>query len=234
MDKVYIFIHIPKTAGTTLRYHFQKHLIDQSEFIHFANKGNKIAKDRGLLPYEQRSIAERNEAKVILGHNVDINTKNLISEKETVELVIFRNPKEWIISRYNQYANSKLLNSHPYLCYEEWLKIEKIQSQFDWFLINYCKLKQIPSDETLKYNLLINQLSLISHVCFVDNLDNYMQDIFIDLKIPKQLKRENVTGENRKQNLFAENKLNLAHLNQQSNKENNLFLKIKNKFDLFF
>ena len=46
--------------------------------------------------------------------------------------------------------------------------------------------------------------------------------------------RENVTGENRKQNLFDENKLNLAHLKQHCSKENELFLKIKNKSDLFF
>jgi hypothetical protein len=233
MDRVYIFIHIPKTAGTSLRYHFQKYLIDQQDFIHFANKGNKMAIKNKILPFEQRPLIERNKAKVLLGHNINIDTKKLFTNKEIIETVIFRSPQEWQISRYNEYANSRILRSENYYSYDEWVKIEKIHSQFDWFLLNYCKEIQIPIDEDEKYKLINEQLAKLSHVFFVDELEQSMKYIFDDLNISDKVKKENVTGENRKRNIFIENNFTLESIDQNINKEIDLFLKIKNKNDLF-
>lgn len=233
MNKVYIFTHIPKTAGTTLRYHFQKYLKDQDDFIHYANKGNKIALAQRLRPFKERPPSERNKVKVILGHNVDYLTKQLVVDKEPVEIVFFRSPESWEISRYNQYANSKLLKSELYVSYAKWLEIEKNHSQFDWFLTNYSKVVNLPEQLEMKYRLLTRELDKFEHVYFVEQLDKSLINIFKSLRVPQQMIRQNVTGENRKIDLFHKDKNNLALLKDKCNLENKLYLKIKNKYDHF-
>ncbi len=229
MNEVYIFTHIPKTAGTTLRYHFQKHLLDQVEFIHFANKGNHLAKTSGRIPFEKRDLNARMKAKVILGHNVNKNTKKLVGSNKVIELIFFRDPLAWEISRYNQYANARNLKSENFLCFREWYQTEKIHSQFEWYLINYCLIQNIPNDEQQYFDLVAQNLLNYHIVGFVDSLLVHIAPIFNKLGISSVMKAENVTGKNNKVNIFNEDSTNMSFLIQSQEKEIIFFNKIKKK-----
>ena len=98
MGSTLIFHHIPKTAGTTVRKFFQSRMSDQQEFIHLTAKGVKIAHAQGLLPFDQRSLDERNQAKIIFGHDVNIKTADLITNPHefAVCLLLCRSePQQW-------------------------------------------------------------------------------------------------------------------------------------------
>lgn len=229
MKRVYIFAHIPKTAGTSLRYHFQKHMIDQSEFIHLANKGDKVAIQNGLLPFAQRSVDERNKAIVILGHNVSKFTASLVPGKIPYQLVFFRDPIEWEISRYNQYANAKLFRNKEYLSYGDWFELEKIHSQFDWFINNYCLEAVAPSIGS-KYTQLVQNLRKIDFVGFVDKIDAEIRPVFKDLGVPEVMQRENVTGKYDKRDLFTLDN-NKQKIKVSLVEEYEFYLKIRSFFD---
>lgn len=234
MKQIFIFTHIPKTAGTSLRYHFQTHLRDQIEFIHLTNKGHKNAVQQGLLPFIQRSLKERNRAKVILGHDVNINTASLVNNKNVTELVYFRDPVSWEISRYNQYANAKSFKNEPYLNYPDWINFEKTRSQFDWFLKNYGLVQSPPSCFKQKYILLTDILKPFKHVGFVDQINDDMIDVFKYLHIPLEMSAENVTGKYKKKDLFSLSHVDLTTVSRNCAKEIELFLKIRKKFDRKF
>src|SRR5690554_1045950 len=119
MESVYIFTHIPKTAGTSIRNHFASYLENHVEFIHLANRGHKQAERQGIKNFYQKPKSERNKAKVILGHQVNKYTKDLL-DKEPIEVVIFREPVSWEISRYNQYANRLFKKSSKVLSLADW------------------------------------------------------------------------------------------------------------------
>ncbi len=199
MNKItYIISHIPKTAGSSLRVHFQNHLKDQVEFIHLANKGHKKAKSILQEPFQLRSEQQRNLARVILGHQVNYKTKTLVSKNQIKEIVVFREPLSWEISRFNQYAGYLQKYENKTLDFKSWCdpyKITKIHSQFDWFLENYAKKHVRNLEAKERDDILSKILKNIDHVMFVEDLPNCFIDIFSDLRIPTLMKKNaNVVG----------------------------------------
>lgn len=229
--RVFLFTHIPKTAGTSLRYHFQKHLVDQDTFIHLANKGDKQAREQGLLPFAERPVEQRMRARVILGHNVNHQTKKLIGHNSPHELVLLRDPVAWEISRYNQYANAKALRGQSYLPYDAWYHTEPLHCQFDWLLRHYARQDDVPTDTRAKESLVLGLLNQFTQVGFVDKLMVHLQPILDTLDISSDIKSENVTGENRKSDLFREDGANENRLMDRLEEKVELFAKIKNIFD---
>lgn len=232
MDKVFIITHIPKTAGTTLRVHLQKHLKDQYEFIHLANKGDKWAKEKGLQPFFKRTAEQRNQAKVIFGHQVNYLTKTF-TEKTPVEIVVFRNPKEWEISRFNQFNNRRNNDGLNTVSFSEWAhEVEKTHSQFDWFLSNYLCLK----GETRKLSyrakthLLTSCLMHFDIITFTERFSDFSNAFFKQLNISNCVKNENVVGIHKK-NYYQSSEKNEKLLDTICRKEIEIFNQIKKKFD---
>jgi hypothetical protein len=229
--QIYIFTHIPKTGGTSLRVHFQKHMIDQQEFIHLATKGHKWAREKGLRRYSERSKESRQQAKVILGHEVDYKTKEHVPDLKPIEIVIFRNPQQWEISRFNQVMNSRHKQNKELYTFKRWLKVEKCHSQFDWFVKNYLKVDIInsPVSYAAKKQILNQALKEFKYVCFTNQLDSFGKYIANILQIPILIKKENVVGIH-KINFFKNSDENLQLLENLCKDDNLLYDWIKSQF----
>jgi len=228
----YIFFHIPKTGGTTFRIHLQDKLIDQLEFIHLANKGNKWAEKMNKPAFHLRSIEDRNKAKVILGHLVDYETKSLFLEKIIHEIVFFRDPFDWEISRYNQMMNRRVKHNKPIIPFLKWFnQVEKIHSQFDWFLAKYLKIG--PNIHQLnkqtKKHILFSTLYQFKYVCFLEQIESFSKMLYKKLGVTGLAKPKNVVGKD-KVNYFEESKENLDVLKYHCQFENKLYNKIRNTF----
>src|SRR4051812_47822736 len=100
-DEVFVFVHLPKTGGQTLRGFFEKALIFHEEAIHLGPYGIKKAEALGLLPFERRSAEDRHKAKIILGHNVTAETAALVPGKTPRWILFLRDPAEMLASHYN-------------------------------------------------------------------------------------------------------------------------------------
>lgn len=101
VDEVFIFAHIPKTGGQTLRRFFESVMVFHKEFIHLGPYGIRHAQRLGLAPFEDRPIEERRLARVILGHNVTISTRALVPDKTARHVLFLRDPAETLVSYYN-------------------------------------------------------------------------------------------------------------------------------------
>ncbi|MEZ5471431.1 MAG: hypothetical protein R3E90_06600 [Marinicella sp.] len=199
-NKTFIFSHIPKTAGTSLKVHFQNHLINEIEFIHFANVGFNSAKKNGLKPFDQRSEESRAKAKVILGHKVNYKTKMLVKNNEVDEVVIFRDPIAWEISRFNQHANRLYKQNKRIIDFKYWLSnVNKTHSQFAWFLANYLLLGSSVSklNKQALENLLFYTLSNFKHVLFLDNMNEQISPVYYQLGISSHPGYENSVGKHK-------------------------------------
>ena len=91
---LYVFFHIPKTGGTTLRDHFNLCLRPHDEFIHLGPEGIADATRLGLPPFDIRGDHERRRAFVILGHHVNCRTQNSVPGKQPRNIVFLRDPAE--------------------------------------------------------------------------------------------------------------------------------------------
>lgn len=227
-ETVYIIHHVPKTAGTSLRVHLQKYMQDQIEFIHLANKGDKMAKERGLVPFRDRSEEQRARAKVIFGHQVNYKTKLMVKNKHIVEMVFFRDPRSWEVSRFNQYNNRLENDGMQSIAFDYWLKkVEKTHSQFDWFLANYlCLRGEVRKlSYRAKKNLL---LSVLYHfqVHLTCDFDRCAAQLFRILDVPRIAKRENVVGIHKK-NFFTETPENLYFLEKTVKNDKEIYNIIK-------
>lgn len=198
MNAVYLISHIPKTAGSSLRMHLRTHLRDQVEFIHLANRGDNQAKRQNRLPFAQRPPQERNQAKVILGHQVNQQTAQWISGKTIKPVVLFREPEAWEISRFNQYANVVRRETGQTLSFADWCdpkRVNKSHSQFDWFLEKHLEISVRMRSIEQRNELLDQTLESFAHVLFVEDLPACLEPIFASLNIPTSLpKNTNVVG----------------------------------------
>jgi len=196
-NKIYIFAHISKTGGTTLRHHFIKYMKEHFDFVHLAKKGNKAAVAAGLLAFEERSTSEMENIKVIIGHKVNMDTGLYFKNKTINKIVTFRNPETWLPSRYNQRMNRRVAQGKRVISLGNWLETpEPFFSQFNWLIAQYYKFgashKKLSSNQI--YDLIMNNISEFSKIFFLETLDDQIIQVCNELSIPHTLERKNITG----------------------------------------
>jgi hypothetical protein len=215
-----IITHIPKTAGTTLRQHLLHDLNPNDELIHLANAGKTHCAKTGQRYFTERSLEHKKLARVIIGHDVNFDTKCLLEDHPFKEVVTFRDPQKWEISRYNQHVNRLVKRGQRALSFAEWLKdVNKFHSQYDWFLAHYLCLKgQVNKlSETVKISLLEHALSQFEGIYLLDQFPQLLEDVLSHLGLEESsrpLENQNVVGVH-KDNYFTATDEHLALLEQQ-------------------
>jgi hypothetical protein len=199
-DTVYIFAHIPKTGGTTMRKHFETHLEPYTEFIHLA--GPKAFYHRGggaegILPFEKRSLEERQKARVILGHRVNINTHKLVPGKRHKHIVFLRDPVSWTVSRYNWKMNVRRKEGKEILTFDQWYSsVRERQTQLRWLLKVYAGKRFapfLPASRKLKMaNALLETFDVVS---LTERINMDCPLLFKHIGVPEDFESANVAGQ---------------------------------------
>lgn len=103
-DTTYFFLHIPKSAGSTLKYSLN-YIYKKSEIFHVNNRIPKVSIKDGL---NKLSLKKQSKLKMVAGHGYYGMHSGLASNKNFKYFTFLRNPKSRIISLYNQVLNSKV------------------------------------------------------------------------------------------------------------------------------
>ena len=160
-------------------------------------------------------------AKVIIGHDVNFDTKFNITSKKVVESVIFRDPISWEISRYNQHVNRMVMRKDKPISYEFWLKkVNKLHSQFDWLLAKYYHLHPVLKkiSNPLKYELIMSCIQNFDNIVLLNNFNSFIKYILDDLKLNNDLtnlKNQNVVGVHKK-DYFERTSHNMELISKQT------------------
>lgn len=141
---IYIFLHLPKTGGTTLNYHLIKNFNKDEILPLYKSLNKKISSKNGLDEFILSLSEERkNKIRVICGHEIYYGIHNLFKDREARYVIFLRNPLDLLLSNYNFFRyrierkkqfetdqlsrffinNGKMLNFDDFINYNENLNI---------------------------------------------------------------------------------------------------------------
>ncbi|MCW3836904.1 hypothetical protein ACFQ1E_11470 [Sphingomonas canadensis] len=98
---LWIFIHLPKSGGTTLKRHLANHLAPDEEVVEFSAQGGARRLAQGAIPFAARPLEQRQLARALVGHNVFRGIDRLVPGREARYLTFVREPAELCVSLYN-------------------------------------------------------------------------------------------------------------------------------------
>ena len=159
INPLFLFVHIPKTAGQTLRDHFIRHMNLHETFIHLGPYGIEDAQRLGLEPFEKRSSERRNRAHVILGHLVTCSTADLVPGKSPHFITFLREPAERIVSLYNFMMDLEFRRrgKEP-VSFDEWWSSRRHQTMVNWVCRDYLGSRVDIRDQETAFKLALKTL----------------------------------------------------------------------------
>jgi hypothetical protein len=193
-EELFIFAHVPKTGGQTLRDCFRRHLEFHREFIHLGPFGEEDASKRGLLPFQQRPVEERAQAKVILGHGVNCETHTLVPSKIPRYVLFLRDPAELLVSLYNFEMRYHRPVGEPSMTFDNWYR-ERQRKNFmtNWLLGDFLRPSK-PSRKTPPMQVINAALENFWFVGCSEFLDEDGPLLLRRIGVPQDLERSNVAG----------------------------------------
>jgi hypothetical protein len=191
-DELFVFVHIPKTGGQTLRNHFIKHLVFHEEFIHLGPYGIADAQRRGLAPFEARPAEQRQRARVLLGHYVNHQSHTLVEGKTPLHITFLREPAELLVSYYNFQMEQHRKNAQPIEPFEEWYQ-GKPNVTTNWLYTEFMGRSWAPVDDSV----LKDVLETLDRFWFVGLTEHITDDapwLLERMGLPTDIERANVAG----------------------------------------
>lgn len=220
---LYIFLHIPKTGGQTLRDHFIKHLTLHDDFIHLGPLGENDAEAKGLAPFAQRDEATRRRARVIFGHNVYNGVHALVPGKEPRYVTFLRHPAERIVSDYNFQMEMRRRENRKEISFESFYRrggknyvIRWICNHFlgygnnyviRWISKLFLRMDSRGHSARKAFFMTDRALRKFWLVGSTDRLESCVAPLLSDLGIPTELERSNITGRDFPKTLHLSDKL---------------------------
>jgi hypothetical protein len=193
-ELVYVFPHIPKTAGSSVHYHLKTHLSGEREYIHIPIDYSLREEVLGPLPFTLRDIRERAGAKVIFGHGVVRRHAAFVPGKAFREITTLRDPAERLVSHYNFWMNVLEKRGEPLPTFDEWYAGEPRNYQTHWLAKNYLQLDTGALSEKQIFDRVSALLESFWLVCTLPTFENDIQKLWAALDLPAMSSRQNVTG----------------------------------------
>jgi hypothetical protein len=205
VDDLHIIMHVPKTAGWTLRDHFRVKLAFHSEFIHLGPFGVRDAEERGLPPWEARSDAERGEARVIFGHYASVFTRDLVPGERAVKYSgLLRDPASRLVSHYNFNVEDKWIKQGKGVPdWSWWYRGQKRNFVCRWIKENFLREPVEGVSDEVMYEDVTRLLGSFWLLGVVERFDEFAQRLCHDIGIPPPAsgQRRNASGVDHPQRL---------------------------------
>lgn len=205
-DKILVFLHLQKTAGTTFNNHL-KHYLKKTQYIEDYS-GRHVewhSRNSFLKSLNKLSNRELNKLKIIYGHKMQKEMQTILG-REVVFFTFLRNPVDWSLSMYNFLITDKIEEGEPsvfakegsLVSFEDWFSQQRSHylghNVFTRHLIEYfCNIKM--GDKVLEKDFLQAKKILESFffVGLTETFDDDAYFIYYLLGIPGGHKRKNVS-----------------------------------------
>lgn len=137
-DPLWIFLHLPKSGGTTFKAHLEKHFAWDEELIEFSHWGRHYRGSHGRPEFADRPEAERQRARVLAGHNLDFGIHRLVPGREPRYCTFVRDPAERCVSLYN-FRRSRGVTEMPF---DDWYE-EVYNVQYNESVVRFYTAKLV-------------------------------------------------------------------------------------------
>lgn len=196
-EPVYVFLHNPKTGGTTFNGHLVKHMTLDQDFVHFGPFGKKASAEAGLPSFAKRDPALRSKARVLGGHGTWYGMHELVPGKVPRYFTFLRRPASRLVSKYNGFMTRKKNEGH-FRPFEEWYAEEpkdamtRLYNQFE---------QGFGVGEGAKHDLKPNLeaasafLERLWYVGVTERLDQALAFLFGEIGVEGPVERLKVSGE---------------------------------------
>ena len=124
---VYVFLHFPKTGGTTIIRHLRRHLAWDEEFIHLGGWGNNYRLRHKRVDFLERTPEDRHRARILAGHQARFGIHEYVGRKPRY-FTILRDPAERILSAYN----FRMQMEDRDVSFEDWYAEYPRNNAFKW------------------------------------------------------------------------------------------------------
>jgi hypothetical protein len=195
--RLYLFVHVAKTGGTTVREFFAQNLERQNTFIHLGNPTYAQEKESGLLPFAERPVEQRAKALVICGHDVNCRTHLLVPGKIPYYITFLREPAEKLVSYYNFDMNKRAKKQEPLIAFEEWYQTGRSNNiTLGWLYRNvFCEEKPRHVNSSV-YKRVLRRLHDFWFVGCSEHLDRDFPLLLRFVGLSGTAERANVSGVN--------------------------------------
>jgi hypothetical protein len=129
-DPLYIFVHVPRTGGTTINGHLRIHLEEGVDLVHLVGEGEGLEDGVGVL--ERMSPEERSRIRVLAGHQVFYGIHDLIPGRDPRYITIIRDPATRALSVFN-FRQATGRTEDDDVSFEEWVEGYPTNSTLKWF-----------------------------------------------------------------------------------------------------
>lgn len=99
---LWIFLHVPKCGGTTLKAHLERHFAMDEQLVEFSHWGRSYRRTHGRPEFADRPAEERARAEILSGHQTWYGIHQLVpGAREPRYFTVLRDPAERCVSLYN-------------------------------------------------------------------------------------------------------------------------------------
>lgn len=102
---VYVFLHVPRTGGSTLTGHLALHLDLDRELVQIGRASNRRREEAGLPHPADWPLDRRRGIRVLIGHGTDARSGEIAAGRRPRLMTLLRDPAAWMVSRYNFHAS---------------------------------------------------------------------------------------------------------------------------------
>ena len=188
---VYFFLHVPRTAGQTIRLHLAQHS-PPGTFLHVGRPGlGDIVAGRR---YSRAGLSDPSRLRALAGHYLARSLERYFPGREARRVLLLRDPVELQLSLYNFRMMSDLARGLG--AYDFALHLEATPPDFishfllsRWLELRWPALMAIPGER--KFVLLNKTLSRFWFVGGHDQCDRVIAAVANDLRVPAAATAQN-------------------------------------------
>lgn len=197
---LWIFLHLPKAGGTTLKGHWEKHTEFDVDFFEASRWGIQYRRQNNRPELEERSLSERSRVRFIGGHFAPYGIHRYIPDRTPRYFTFVREPASRLVSLYNFRRSRGKIDLSFADWYAENIADELKNPVTRFYAELFTNVRLNPADPNI-LNLAKNLLSRCWLATTTEDMDRKLAVLFGEMGLPTSWQNYRVAGAGQKLDL---------------------------------